>query len=293
MIANYHIRRPWRVILNVKLKRHLIPWHSGGKWEGGSHAGVTGYVLALSGGSAQRFTVSALVTCKGLNVYDTLCLIGCGCLNGSWWIFIIFKNLLIFHHLTLLHSTSRNKRRSPAKDFSLTAQLFVPDATSRRQDNQAGKKEEKKIKSFDNLHQSSFLRVYQSDFTHSKGCKLPVKHFTLNEAKYFSFNRIVNIRKDLQIRVVECNSKNTLKNRLEEYLALDLWMVLFVPPQFKMSTDISPQVIYLLFCSLHTKFYVSDLLCYHKQPWKDPIVCCCFSSFVFLCKMSCCNHVAV
>ena len=74
------------------------------------------------------------------------------------------------------------------------------------------------FKGFDNINVNDYLTVDRSNLTRNNGYKIIGKRFTSNEAKYFFFNRVVNIWNALPRTVVDSKTLATFKNRLDKYL---------------------------------------------------------------------------
>ena len=68
-----------------------------------------------------------------------------------------------------------------------------------------------------------------ANVTRNNGCKIVGKRFRTNEAKYFFFNRVVNIWNGLPSNVIDCNTVETFKKRLDVYLAANPRLELFAP----------------------------------------------------------------
>ena len=77
------------------------------------------------------------------------------------------------------------------------------------------------IKGLDNMAVDKYFTIDRSDYTRGNGYKIIRKRFQSNEAKHFFFNRVVNIWNKLPGNVVDCNTIETFKNRLDKYLALN------------------------------------------------------------------------
>ncbi len=67
-----------------------------------------------------------------------------------------------------------------------------------------------------------------SNYTRGNGLKIIGKRFQSNEAKYFLFNRVVNIWNKLPSNVVHCTSVEAFKRRLDRYLASNPQLNAFV-----------------------------------------------------------------
>ena len=84
------------------------------------------------------------------------------------------------------------------------------------------------LKGFDNLDADKFFTLDLSNFTRNNGYKLIGQPLGSFESKHFFFNRVVNVWNQLPCEVVNCNTIQTFKNRLDRYFAtnprLDLFM---------------------------------------------------------------------
>lgn len=76
----------------------------------------------------------------------------------------------------------------------------------------------KMFRGFDNVNIHHYLNVNQASMTRNNGFKITGKHFRSHEAKYFFFNRITNVWNSLPSQVVNCNTIETFKKRLDKHL---------------------------------------------------------------------------
>merc|ERR1711917_138856 len=84
------------------------------------------------------------------------------------------------------------------------------------------------MKGHDNMEVDKYFTLDHSDYTRGNGYKIIGKRFQSNEAKYFFFNRVVNIWNKLPRSVVDCNTVITFKGRLDKYLASNPQLSAFV-----------------------------------------------------------------
>ena len=85
------------------------------------------------------------------------------------------------------------------------------------------------LKGFDNINVSDFFTLDRSNVTRNNGYKIIGKRFTSHEAKHFFVNRVVNVWNGLPAQVVESNTIDTFKNRLDKYLARNPQLAYFSP----------------------------------------------------------------
>ena len=85
------------------------------------------------------------------------------------------------------------------------------------------------FKGFDNLNVNDYFTVDRTQTTRSNGYKIVGKRFTSNEAKHFFFNRIVNVWNGLPAQVVDSNTIETFKKRLDKYLENNPQLTYFPP----------------------------------------------------------------
>ncbi len=85
------------------------------------------------------------------------------------------------------------------------------------------------FKGFDNINVNAYFTIDRSNVTRNNGFKIVGKRFTSIEAKHFFFNRVVNIWNGLPARVVDCNTIETFKNRLDKYLKNNPQLTYFSP----------------------------------------------------------------
>ena len=82
---------------------------------------------------------------------------------------------------------------------------------------------------FDNVNINNYLNINRTSTTRSNGYKITGKRFHSHEAKYFYFNRIVNIWNSLPAQIVDSNTVEAFKNRLDKYLAASAQFDYFAP----------------------------------------------------------------
>ena len=75
------------------------------------------------------------------------------------------------------------------------------------------------FKGFDNINAEHYFVLDRSNTRRRHDFKVIGKRFLSNEAKHFFFNRVVNVWNSLPSTVVESNTVEIFKNRLDKYLA--------------------------------------------------------------------------
>ena len=85
------------------------------------------------------------------------------------------------------------------------------------------------VKGIENMNVEKYFTFDTANVTRNNGCKIVGKRFRTNEAKYFFFNRVVNIWNGLPSNVIDCNTVETFKKRLDVYLAANPRLELFAP----------------------------------------------------------------
>ena len=85
------------------------------------------------------------------------------------------------------------------------------------------------VKGIENMNVEKYFTIDTSNTTRNNGCKIVGKRFQTNEAKYFFFNRVVNIWNGLPSNVIDCSTVETFKKRLDVYLAANPRLELFAP----------------------------------------------------------------
>jgi hypothetical protein len=73
------------------------------------------------------------------------------------------------------------------------------------------------IKGIDNMDCNKYFTINHSNYTRGNGCKIIGKQFKSHESKNFFFNRVVNLWNGLPREVIECNSVDAFKRRLDKY----------------------------------------------------------------------------
>ena len=84
------------------------------------------------------------------------------------------------------------------------------------------------FKGFSNLDANKYFTIDHSNLTRNNGYKIIPKRFQSHEAKHFFFNRIVNIWNKLPSEVVNSNSIESLKNKVDKYLKDNPQQALFL-----------------------------------------------------------------
>ena len=77
------------------------------------------------------------------------------------------------------------------------------------------------IKGIDNLDYSKYFTIDSSNYTRGNGCKIIGKSFNSNESKNSFFHRIINPWNGLPRDVIDCNTVDTFKRRLDKFFALN------------------------------------------------------------------------
>ena len=85
------------------------------------------------------------------------------------------------------------------------------------------------LKGIENVDAAKYFTIDTSNRTRNNGYKIVGKRFQTNEAKYFFFNRVVNIWNSLPSSVIDCSTTETFKKRLDVYLAANPRLELFAP----------------------------------------------------------------
>lgn len=85
------------------------------------------------------------------------------------------------------------------------------------------------IKGIENVNYEKYFTIDTSNTTRGNGYKIVGKRFRTNEAKYFFFNRVVNIWNGVPSAVIDCSTVETFKKRLDVYLASNPRLELFAP----------------------------------------------------------------
>ena len=75
------------------------------------------------------------------------------------------------------------------------------------------------IKGIDNMDCSKYFTIDSSNYTRGNGCKIVGKSFKSHESKNNFFHRVVNLWNGLPSDVINCNTVETFKSRLDKYVA--------------------------------------------------------------------------
>ena len=75
------------------------------------------------------------------------------------------------------------------------------------------------IKGIDNMDCSKYFTLNFSNYTRGNGCKIVGKPFNSHESKNSFFHRVVNKWNGLPREVIDCNTVETFKCRLDKYFA--------------------------------------------------------------------------
>ena len=84
------------------------------------------------------------------------------------------------------------------------------------------------MKGFDNLDMNKYFEIDRSNQTRSNGYKIIGKRFQSHEAKFFFFNRVVNVWNRLPYDTVNSTSINSFKNKIDRYLKENPQTTLFL-----------------------------------------------------------------
>ena len=84
------------------------------------------------------------------------------------------------------------------------------------------------FRGFDNINVNDYFTIDRSNSTRNNGFKIVGKRFRSNNDKHF-FNRVVNIWNGLPAHVVDSNTIETFKNRLDKYLEANPQLSYFSP----------------------------------------------------------------
>ena len=87
----------------------------------------------------------------------------------------------------------------------------------------------KMIRGFSNVNINDYLNIDRTGTTRNNGYKITGKRFRSDEAKHFFFNRVVNVWNSLPAQVVNSNTVDTFKNRVDKYLASVPHLSYFAP----------------------------------------------------------------
>ena len=81
----------------------------------------------------------------------------------------------------------------------------------------------------DNININDYVTTDLTSTTHNNGFKIIGKRFRSNEAKHFSFNRIVNILNSLLSKTVNSITIKLFKKKLDKHLASVHQIEYFIP----------------------------------------------------------------
>ena len=84
------------------------------------------------------------------------------------------------------------------------------------------------FKGFSNLDSSKYFTIDHNNVTRNNGFKIIPRRFKSLEAKYFFFNRIVNIWNKLPSEIVNSNSIESFKNKVDKYMKDNPQQALFL-----------------------------------------------------------------
>ena len=84
------------------------------------------------------------------------------------------------------------------------------------------------IKGIDNMDCSKYFTIDRSNYTRGNGCKIVGKSFNSHESKNYFFHRVVNLWNGLPRDVIDCDTVQTFKRRLDKYFASNPRLTVFV-----------------------------------------------------------------
>ena len=84
------------------------------------------------------------------------------------------------------------------------------------------------IKGIDNVNCNKYFTIDRSNYTRGNGCKIIGKAFNSHESKNFFFNRVVNLWNGLPREVIDCNTVDSFKRRLDKHFATNPRLTAFV-----------------------------------------------------------------
>ena len=84
------------------------------------------------------------------------------------------------------------------------------------------------LKGCTKLKLDDYFTIDRSSITRNNDLKIIGKRFIINEAKYFFFNRVVNIWNGLPSNVVTSSTIETFKNHLDKYLECNPRLAMFI-----------------------------------------------------------------
>ena len=87
----------------------------------------------------------------------------------------------------------------------------------------------KMFRGLDNVNIHDYLNVDERNITRSNGYKIFGKRFQSEEAKHYFFNRVVNVWNSLPAQVVNSNTLETFKKRVDKHLATVPHLTYFGP----------------------------------------------------------------
>ena len=87
----------------------------------------------------------------------------------------------------------------------------------------------KMFRGLDNVNIHDYLNVDERNITRNNGYKIIGKHFRSEEAKHYFFNRVVNVWNSLPAQVVNSDTLETFKNRVDKHLATVPHLTYFGP----------------------------------------------------------------
>ena len=83
------------------------------------------------------------------------------------------------------------------------------------------------IKGIDNMDCSKYFTIDRSNYTRGNGCKIVGRSFNSHESKHFFFHRVVNLWNGLPREVIDCNTVETFKHRIDKYFVCNPQLMTF------------------------------------------------------------------
>ena len=84
------------------------------------------------------------------------------------------------------------------------------------------------FKGYSNLDANKYFTIDHTNLTRNNGFKITPKRFKSHEAKHYFFNRIVNIWNKLPSEIVNSNTIESFKNKIDKYLKVNPQQALFL-----------------------------------------------------------------
>ena len=84
------------------------------------------------------------------------------------------------------------------------------------------------IKGIDNMDCSKYFTIDQSNYTRGNGYKIIGKSFNSHESKNYFFNRVVNLWNGLPREIIDCNTVETFKCRIDKFFVSNPRLTTFI-----------------------------------------------------------------